>query len=197
MNCLQAEEHFSAHFEDTLGYQALQDFEAHLTGCEACQHEYDRFQEAIKAVQQLPQIEPSRDFIPKLHQRLAEEDRELSGIKEMIATAGQRLQNVFHRPRWAFSGIVALILIAGGGYFYQAGLFSDPDPQPAVVVTPASEPVRIRPAPLELPIDIQRQARNLDPFLPSGVNSTSTQPMQQRYVLKQVSFTNTSTRGGL
>ena len=44
MNCLQAEEHFSAHFEDTLDYQTLQDFEAHLTECEACQHEYVRFQ---------------------------------------------------------------------------------------------------------------------------------------------------------
>ena len=27
MNCLQAEEHFSAHFEDTLNYQVLRDFE--------------------------------------------------------------------------------------------------------------------------------------------------------------------------
>ena len=43
MKCLQAEEHFSAHFEDTLDYQTLQRFEAHLAACETCQQEYTRF----------------------------------------------------------------------------------------------------------------------------------------------------------
>ena len=57
MNCLQAEEYFSAHFEDTLDYQTLQDFEGHLAECEACQQEYSRFQESVKMTQQLPQIE--------------------------------------------------------------------------------------------------------------------------------------------
>ena len=86
MNCLQAEEHFSAHFEDTLDYQTLQGFEEHLAACEACQHEYTRFQESVKAVQQLPQIEPSPYFMSTLQQRLATEQREPSSVKESVAT---------------------------------------------------------------------------------------------------------------
>ena len=198
MNCLQAEEHFSAYFEDTLDYQALRDFEAHLTGCEACQHEYARFQESVKTVQQLPQIEPSPNFMPKLMQRLAEEPREFGGITEIIATGWHRLQDGLRRPRWAFSGIVALLLIiAAGGYFYQAGFLSNQDSQPAVVVTPASEPSRLGPPPVELPVDVQRQVRSINSFSPGGVIRTSRQPMQQHYVLKQVSYTSASTGGGL
>ncbi|MXY29029.1 hypothetical protein F4Y59_12835 [Candidatus Poribacteria bacterium] len=198
MNCLQAEEHFSAYFEDTLDYQALRDFEAHLAACEACQHEYARFQESVKAVQQLPQIEPSPNFMPKLMQRLAEEPHEFGGITEIIATGWHRLQDGLCRPRWAFSGIVALLLIvAVGGYFYQAGLLFDRDSQPAVVVTPASEPSRLGPPPIELPVDVRRRVRSMDSFSPGGVIQTSRQPMQQHYVLKQVSYTSASTGGGL
>ena len=87
MNCLQAEEHFSAHFEDTLDYQTLQGFEGHLAACEACQQEYARFQESVKAVQQLPQIEPSPYFMPTLLQRISEERRETGGVKEISATS--------------------------------------------------------------------------------------------------------------
>ena len=198
MNCLQAEEHFSAYFEDTLDYQALRDFEAHLATCGACQHEYARFQESVKAVQQLPQIEPSPNFMPKLLERLAEERQEFGGIRNMITTGWHRLQDGLRRPRWAFSGIVALILIAVvGGYFYQGGLLFNRDSQPAVVVTPASEPARVVLPPLELPADVRRRVRSMDSFSPGGVIRTSRQPMQQHYVLKQVSYTSASTGGGL
>ena len=198
MNCLQAEEHFSAYLEDTLDYQALRDFEAHLTACEACQHEYARFQESVKAVQQLPQIELSPDFMPKLLERLAEERREFGGIKEIIATGWNQLQEGLRRPKWAFSGVVALILIvAVGGYLYQGGFLSDRDSQPAVVVTPASQPSRLGPPPVELPVDVRRRVRNIDSFSPGGVIPASQQPMQRHYILKQVSYTSASTRGGL
>jgi len=197
MNCLQAEEHFSAYFEDTLDYQALRDFEAHLATCGACQHEYARFQESVKAVQQLPQIEPSPNFMPKLLERLAEEQQEFGGIKDIIITGWHRLQDGLHRPRWAVSGIVVLILIAAvGGSLYQGGLLSDRDSQPAVVVTPASEPSRLGPPPVELPVDVRRRVRSMNSFSPGGVIRTSRQPMQH-YVLKQVSYTSTSTGGGL
>ena len=198
MNCLKAEEHFSAYFEDTLDYQALRDFEAHLAACEVCQHEYTRFQKSVKAIQQLPQIEPSPNFMPTLLQRLAEEPHEFGGIKEIIATGWHRLQDGLRCPRWAFSGIVALVLIAAiGGYLYQGDLLFDRDSQPAVVVTPASEPSRLGPPPVELPVDVRRQVRNIDRFSPGGVIRTSRQPMQQHYILKQVSYTTTSTGGGL
>ena len=196
MNCLQAEGHFSAHFEDTLDYQVLRDFEAHLAACEACQSEYTRFQESVKAIQQLPQIEPSPDFMQRLRQRLTEERREVGGVKEVAATTWKRLRNIFHHPRWAFSGIVALILIAVGGYLYQDGSLFNQDSQPRVV-TSAPERSQIAIPPVELPVHVRRSMRDANPFSPSGVISTSRQPMQQHYILKQVSYTNASTRGGL
>lgn len=198
MNCLQAEEHFSAYFEDALDYQALRGFEAHLAECEACQHEYARFQESVKVVQQLPQIEPSFDFMPTLLERLAEERREFGGVKEIIATGWNRLQGGPRRPKWAFSAVIALILIvAGGGYLYQDGFLSDRDSQPVVVATPTTQPSRVGLPPIELPVSVQRRVRNVDPFSRGGVIPTSRQPMQQHYILKQVSYISTSTRGGL
>ena len=198
MNCLQAEEHFSAHFEDALDYQTLQRFEEHLTTCQVCQREYIRFQESVKAIQQLPQIEPSPEFMPALLQRLSAEQRESSGVREVIQTGWERLQDLFRRPRWAFGGIVAVLLIAAvGGYLYQNGLLSDRDAKPAIVVTPASEPSQVRTPPVALPVDVPRSVKDVNRFLPSDVISPSRQPMQRRYVLKQVSYTNASTRGGL
>ncbi len=197
MNCLQAEEHFSAHFEDTLDYQVLRDFEAHLAECEACQSEYAGFQESVKAIRQLPQIEPSHDFMPRLQQRLAEERREIGGVKGVAATTWERLQDIFHRPRWAFSGIVALILIAVGGYLYQEGSLFNQNSQPTVVVTSTPERSQIATPPVELPVHVRRSVEDVNPFSPRGVISTSRQPMQQHYILKQVSYTNASTRGGL
>ena len=198
MNCLQAEEHFSAHFEDTLDYQTLQRFEEHLVACEACQQGYARFQESVKAIQQLPQIEPSPDFMPTLLQRLAEEHREVGGVKEIIGTGWERLQDVFRQPRWAFSGIVALLLIAAvGGYYYQEGSLFNQDSGPTVVVTPGSERSQVGTPPVELPVQVRRSGTDTNRFLPGGVTSRSRQPMQRHYILKQVSYTNASTRGGL
>ena len=198
MNCLQAAEHFSAYFEDTLDYQALRGFETHLTACKACQHEYARFHESVKAVRELPQLEPSPDFMPKLLERLAEERREFGGIREIVAIGWHRLQDIFRRPRWAFSGVIALLLIvAVGGYLYQEGFLANRGSQPAVVVTPTSQPSRVGPPPVALPVDVPRQVRSRDSFSPGGVIRASRQPMQQHYILKQVSYTNASTRGGL
>ena len=170
MNCLQAEEHFSAHFEDTLDYQTLQVFEGHLAECETCQHEYARFQESVKAAQQLPQIEPSPYFMPTLMQRLAEERRETDGIQG-IATGWKRLLDAFRRPIWAVSGIMMLILTIGGTYLHQEGFLFHRDPRPSMERSEVTQQNRVTPTPR--------------------------QPMQQHYVLKQVSYTNASTRGGL
>ena len=196
MNCLQAEEHFSAHFEDTLDYQTLQGFEGHLAGCEACQQEYDRFQESVKTVQQLPQIEPSPYFMPTLLQRIAEEGSESGGVKEIAPTGWKQLLDVFRRPVWAFSGVMALILAAAGTYFYQEGLLFDRDTR-STVVTSEPQEIQVATSPLELPVGTRRAAGNSSQLLPSGIVSTPVRPMQQHYVLKQVSYTNASTRGGL
>ena len=195
MNCLQAEEHFSAHFEDTLDYQTLQDFEEHLAACEACQHEYTRFQESVKAVQQLPQIEPSPYFMSTLQQRLATEQREPSSVKESVATGWARLLDVLRRPRWAFSGIMALILAAAGTFFYQDGLLFNQDLRSTPV--PMSQRAQVETSPEALPESLPHFSRDGNQFLRGNIISTPRQPMQQRYMLKQVSYTTTSTSGGL
>ena len=190
MNCLQAEENFSAHFEDTLDYQTLQRFEEHIAACEACQQEYARFQESVKAVQQLPQIEPSPYFMPTLLQRIAEEPRDTSAVKESTATGWKRLLDVFRRPVWAFSGVMALILTVTGTYLYQEGFLFDQD---STAVTRESQEVQVATS----PVVTRRAVGNGSHLLPGGVISTPVQPMQQHYILKQVSYTNASTSGGL
>jgi hypothetical protein len=190
MNCLQAEEYFSAHFEDTLDYQTLQGFLSHLAACETCQQEYARFQESVKAVQQLPQIEPSPYFMPTLLQRIDEERREIGGVKGIATTGWKQLLDVFRRPVWAFSGILALILALTGTYLYQDGFLFDQDSR-STAVTSESQEVRIVPSPV-----VGGRGEVTSP-LPGGVIPTPVPPMQQHYVLKQVSYTNVSTRGGL
>ena len=197
MNCLQAEEHFSAHLEDTLDYQTLQGFEGHLAECEACQHEYARFQESVKAVQELPQIEPSPYFMSTLRQRLATEQSEPGSVKEIAATGWKRLLDIFRRPKWAFSGIMVLIFAAAGTYFYQeTPLFNRDADQ--VSVAPTSQSQQVVPLP-EVFSSAQRSRRLIgdnNRLQRRSVLSTPAQPMQQRYMLKQVSYT-TSTSGGL
>ena len=191
MNCLQAEEHFSAYFEDTLDYQVLQGFEGHLAECEACQAEYARFRESVNAVQQLPQIEPSPYFIPALQQRLATEESETRSLKDVLTTQWQQLLDVFRRPKWALSGIVALVLATAGTYFYQ-------DLRPGASVAPTPQTEQIATSPEVFPVQPSRRAvGNSNQLLQGSVISTPTQPMQQRYMLKQVSYTTTSTSGGL
>lgn len=192
MNCLQAEEQFSAHFEDTLDYETLQGLEEHLAACEACQQEYAKFQESVKTVQQLPQIEPSPYFMPTLLQRIAEEQREIGGVKGIATTGWKQLLNVFRRPVWAFSGILALILAVTGTYLYQDGFLFERDSGSAAVT---SEPQGVRVA--TSPVEIRRAVGNGSHLLPGGVLSTPVRPLRQHYVLKQVSYTNASTRGGL
>ena len=192
MNCLQAEEQFSAHFEDTLDYETLQGLEEHLAACEACQQEYARFQESVKVVQQLPQIEPSPYFMPTLLQRIAEEQSEVDGVKRITTTGWKQPLDLFRRPVWAFSGILALILAVTGTYLYQDGFLFDRDSRSAAVT---SEPQEVRVA--TSPVEIRRAVGNGSQRLPGGVIPRSVRPMQQHYVLKQVSYTNASTRGGL
>lgn len=192
MNCLQAEKHFSAHFEDALDYELLQTFEDHLAGCETCQQEYTRFQASVKVVQQLPQVEPSPYFMPLLQERLAAEPIASGGVKEIAAIGWKRLLAALRRPVWAFSGITALILAVGGGYLYQEGFLFDDDIGSSIVAPEAQEIQIATP-----PVPTGRAVGNNGQILPRNVISTQQRPLQRHYVLKQVSYTNASTRGGL
>jgi predicted anti-sigma-YlaC factor YlaD len=185
MNCLQAEEHFSAHLEDALDYQTLQRFESHVTECTTCQREYAQFRESVRASQQLPQIEPSPYFIPTLEQRLTEEQREIPSFWE-------RLQRIFSMPRWALSGVMALLLITATVTFVYHDDWFNRETHPSNEQISTSRPGLSSESPA-----INNQ------FLPraSGSsdfsNTISGQPMQQHYTLKRVSYSTVSTGGGL
>ena len=195
MNCLQAEEHFSAHFEDELDYQTLQAFEAHLAGCEGCRHEYALFQESVKAAQQLPQIDASPYFMQTLQQRLAEEHREKLPF-------WQGLLRVLNKPRWVFSGIILLIFATTSLYLYQENLF-DKAPQPTAARAAKADlhgGERTRSSSAERPSQPALSDRQLLPRDVGGTrisNVMSAQPLQQHYVLKTVSYASAPTRGGL
>ncbi len=187
MNCLQAEELFSAHFEDELNYQTLKNLESHLTECERCEHEYILFEKSVKAVQQMPQVSPSPQFGHVLQQRISN-DEELPA-NHLIQTFSfwKRLLSVCRRPRWAVSGILLLVIAVAGSYLYQENLFNRKQ-NPEMV---GSNRTRENPKQsIQLPV-------------PHGFNGTgisspiSTQPMQQRYILKRVSYVNAPTQGGL
>lgn len=195
MNCLQAEEHFSAHFEDELDYQTLQAFEAHLAECEGCRHEYALFQESVKAAQQLPQIDASPYFMQTLQQRIAEEHCEKLPF-------WQGLLHVLNRPRWVFSGIILLIFATTSIYFYQENLF-DKEPQPTAAYSAKANPQgveRTRSSSAQLTSQTTLSNRGALPRDVGGTrisNVMSAQPLQQHYVLKTVSYASAPTRGGL
>lgn len=184
MNCLQAEENFSAHLEDALDYQMLQRFESHIAECATCQREYARFSESVKASQQLPQIEPSPYFMPTLQQRLAEEQRESFSF-------WQRLQRVFVMPKWAISGVMVGLLIMGTVTFLYHDDWFNRGTQPSDEQISTQGPGIFSGSPIN------------NQFLPraSGSsdfsNTISGQPMQQHYTLKRVSYSTVSTGGGL
>lgn len=185
MNCLQAEENFSAHLEDALDYQTLQRFESHIAECTTCQREYARFSESVKVSQQLPQIEPSPYFIPTLQQRLTEEQRDRLSF-------WQRLQGIFNMPKWALSGVMVLLLITGTATFlYHNDWFNGKiDPSNEQISTPRAELSSGSPS---LNNQFLPRASGSSDFS----NTISAQPMQQHYTLKRVSYSTVSTGGGL
>lgn len=185
MNCLQAEENFSAHLEDALDYQTLQRFESHIAECTTCQREYARFSESVKVSQQLPQIEPSPYFIPTLQQRLAEEQRDRLSF-------WQRLQSIFSMPKWALSGVMVLLLITGTATFlYHNDWFNgEIDPSSEQISTPRAGLSSGSPS---LNNQFLPRASGSSDFS----NTISAQPMQQHYTLKRVSYSTVSTGGGL
>ena len=176
MNCLQVEENFSAHYEDTLDYQTLRLFETHIADCTSCQHDYTQFRDAVKASQLLPQIEPSPNFIQNLNIRLEEEQREKISFWE-------QLRLIFSTPKWAFSAVMILLLItASVTFLFQNDLFNR---ETHTSIDPGYVPSS------ETPSQIQLIPRSDFSTLPS------TQSMQQHYTLKRVSYSTVSTGGGL
>ena len=116
MNCLKAEEQFSAYIEDELDYQAVRAFEGHLSTCESCRRELTLFRESLDLLHQLPQIEPSVDFDVTLQARLAETQVESIPFWQRV------LQPLHGQVRLALGGIAVLLVMIAGFYFYQKTL---------------------------------------------------------------------------
>lgn len=113
MNCLKAEELFSAYIEDELDYQAVRTFEAHLNACGSCRREFTLFRESLDLLHQLPQIEPSTEFDAALKTRLADTQVESISFWKRI------LQPLHGQIRFALSGVAVMLVMVAGFYFYQ------------------------------------------------------------------------------
>lgn len=176
MNCLQAENHFSAHLEDAIDYRTLRNFETHIEQCERCQREYVLFAQTLTEVEELPQVEPSPNFRATLHERLADEPR-------VTLPFWKRLVYGFTLPRWAYGALVLVFATSVTYVVYQQELV-DGNRERAVTLEQTGQ------------LPAVRQTRG--PAMPSGFAGTgiSSQPMQH-YVLKQVSYTGVPTQGGL
>ena len=128
MNCLKAEEQFSAYLEDDLDYQAVRAFEAHLNACESCYREFTLFRESLNLLHQLPEIEPSTEFDLALQVRLA------GAQVESIPFWRRVLQPLHGQTRLVLNGIAVLLVMIAGVYFYQTMLGQRPSVD--IVATP-------------------------------------------------------------
>lgn len=113
MNCLKAEEQFSAYIEDELDYRAVRTFEAHLNACEPCRREFTLFHESLDLLQQLPQIEPSTDFDIALKARLVDTQVESIPLWRRV------LQPLHSQIHLALSGVAVMLMMVAGLYLYQ------------------------------------------------------------------------------
>lgn len=195
MNCLEAVENFSAHYEDSLDYRSLKHFEDHMATCLDCQREYDQFCLSIKVSQELPQIEPSPAFLTTLEHKLKDNER-------VSLTIWERISRLFNIPliniphfnivhsniaRRVLTGAALLLLVAATTTIvFRDNLFHQ-ETQPDATV-----PV----------ITSEKQDIDRVDFFPIGTgsefSSIGVSPlMQQNYTLKQVSYSSISTGGGL
>lgn len=147
MNCLQAEEYFSAHFEGTLDKKTSQRFEEHLAGCPTCEREYDNFQKTMGLLQHLPEIEPPPYITPGLLERI-EQHKRGGAVDNPFVPGWRRLLESFRRPVWAVSGVMVLIFLVAGVYMYQDRFLFEGDSGPSIV-TPAAPEAEVAPPPVE------------------------------------------------
>lgn len=197
MNCLQIEENFSSHFEDTLDYQTLQKFEKHISNCEACQKEYKLFCESVTELRQLPQDQPSPYFLAAIQQQLIQE-------QPARLSFWQRMHAQFVTPKWALRGGLVMLMTIIGVFIYQFDVGND-DNTPLDTLTQSTQMVKDKSS--SVIVEDSRHATN-SPTLRNNLNhsgigssnfsnTVSGKPMQQRYVLKQVSYSTLVTGGGL
>ena len=147
MNCLKAEEQFSAYIEDELDYQAVRAFDAHLNTCESCRREFALFRESLDLLHQLPPIQLSAEFNTALQVRLADTQ------VESIPYWRRVLQPLHGQTRLVLSGIAVLLVMVTGFYFYQKTLLKPP----LVEIVAAPETLKGAPLVEEREVEWQQQ----------------------------------------
>ena len=203
MNCIKAEEQFSAYLEDELDYQAVRAFEAHLTACESCHQEFRLFRESLDLLHQLPQIEPSGEFDIALQIRLADIPVESIPFWQRV------LRPLYGRTRLALSGIAVLLVMITGFYFYQktsikpqsVEIVAAPEPSRRVPLAEERRVERRQQLPLAIP---SRELQSLINFPGSSTfnlqplrRTQQPQQLEQNYILQTVNYTEAPTGGGL
>ena len=203
MNCIKAEEQFSAYLEDELDYQAVRAFEAHLTACESCHQEFRLFRESLNLLHQLPQIEPSGEFDIALQIRLADIPVESIPFWQRV------LRPLYGRTRLALSGIAVLLVMITGFYFYQktsikpqsVEIVAAPEPSRRVPLAEERRVERRQQLPLAIP---SRELQSLINFPGSSTfnlqplrRTQQPQQLEQNYILQTVNYTEAPTGGGL
>jgi anti-sigma factor RsiW len=203
MNCIKAEEQFSAYIEDELDYQAVRAFEAHLTACESCHQEFRLFRESLDLLHQLPQIEPSGEFDIALQIRLADIPVESIPFWQRV------LRPLYGRTRLALSGIAVLLVMITGFYFYQktsikpqsVEIVAAPEPSRRVPLAEERRVERRQQLPLAIP---SRELQSLINFPGSSTfnlqplrRTQQPQQLEQNYILQTVNYTEAPTGGGL
>ncbi len=203
MNCIKAEEQFSAYLEDELDYQAVRAFEAHLTACESCHQEFRLFRESLDLLHQLPRIEPSGEFDIALQIRLADIPVESVPFWQRV------LRPLYGRTRLALSGIAVLLVMITGFYFYQktsikpqsVEIVAAPEPSRRVPLAEERRVERRQQLPLALP---SRELQSLINFPGSSTfnlqplrRTQQPQQLEQNYILQTVNYTEAPTGGGL
>ena len=204
MNCLKAEEQFSAYLEDELDYQAVRAFEAHLSACESCRREFTLFRESLDLLHQLPQIEPSTEFDIALQVRLADTQ------VEPIPFWRRVLQPLQGQTGLALSGIAVLLVMVAGIYLYQRTLVKPKLIEIAVAPetsrrVPLAEGRRVEWRRQQFPLAVpSREPQSLVNFpefsafdLQPVRRSQQPQRLEQNYILQTINYTEAPTGGGL
>ena len=220
MNCLKAEEKFSAYIEDELDYQAVRTFEAHLNACELCRREFTLFRESLDLLHQLPQIESSTEFDTALKTRLADTQ------VESIPFWGRVLQPLHGQIRFTLSGVAAILVMVAGFYFYQktsinpesVEIVAAPESsrrapladqrriewqrQQFPLAVPSQEPRSLVNFPESSAFDLQPVRRSQQPQLPvfnlqPVRRRQQPQRLEQNYILQTINYTEAPTGGGL
>ncbi len=204
MNCLKAEEQFSAYLEDELDYQAVKAFEAHLSPCESCRREFALFRESLDLLHQLPQIELSTEFDIALQVRLADAQVEPIPFWQRV------LRPLHGQTRLALSGIAVLLVMVAGTYLYQRALVKPKSVEITVAPetsrrVPFAEGRRVQWRRQQFPLAVpSREPQSLVNFPESSAfdlqpvrRSQQPQRLEQNYILQTINYTEAPTGGGL